>query len=973
MARHTVSLCLALLSSLCASEHIGDIAGPFATSGIKYIETDNTVENYKRARVLMSGISQCSGVVTRVSLIQNTGDTIYHEISFVFHNEGEAVCAQVATFTGTGTSQKYVELAFQVCATPPIDVFSDATYVTLQWFFKEGVVESQFLLGDYVFATHTATVASSSDPYRKNHELYITQHRSNNATEDGLTTTTCEPSAVLIETVDITPYTDAFNDADTVSFDMKSGTTGTVAYADWSGKSFWSLMTSFILQHPQELYLQNNVEITAAGLQIWQGMFNPYYDKDGVLLEKVHEMNGFFQKNTGDTSFVNPEPWVPSTFARSVGYWYYDPFDVESLGSLRFYLTNSGAEKKSMRLSQQFSNFFFETKFLANTDSATPNTLEYCIFLRINSTFSRNIEVAMYPTDDTSDEAKNKYFGIWDLTLLSTGAFEQYSRCFSIGSDRSSVGTIELEVLMGAVDTVYLVEHVIEFETVRFYQIKGDKEAEKSVLQNSWVAGSEMMTDTSFDQSSKWVHAAQPTTAAQTKWSTEFEWDVFEHTAHPANLSLHQQTGMVLRKDNHYQFTFSGRVVDNTRTGTDPQNINGRAIQFFILSDEGTRIFGGTCTARLTTTSRSFGITFFSPVTATTFPSADGTAIVTLWAGGESFGSSALNPVFTKMSLKEWTASSPALPSIPGQPALTERNEQFATPIPVSPTGSPPTAAASQAPTPSPTTAAVPDMFISAKTIDALNGVVYKSGFYYLLFNNTAVEDIAIGVFRANVSTTMIDICNLLRFDVRICSSFTSDNVAVVEVCYMNLKFPGMQKALLAADPRSCRGVGDAIQFTHPTARDVDATGVQSYLIFTFVGLDPALYAVDDEFETAVIEKVNLNIAQGNIGVRPDSSVKTLPVYVETPPPSSVIDQGDHGLPNYAFVLIIVVAALCGLGIGFNFWYQHSVRNMQRDEAMQELFKRDIAPEYHPTIMSGMGMLQLVCWLSLGGYFSRFF
>ena len=978
-AATTALFSVLLLPAAVQGELIGDVGGPYAGGGVRFNEPQ-TAANYRRVSAYIRDVPRCSGLVTRLALGRQVSTHEYHEIALVFHSKWEAVCGVVASYNTTAKTMLHLE--YLQCVNPPGDATFDVVKATIAWtpthtrYFLKHATGSEVQIAQY-------TKQLGGDPeesYRKYHDYSLTVHRSLNASLDGEPTTVCSPSALLVTKFEDTPFSNIFDDAHMVTRDMTARATvptASVNLPDWVDKDKWVFLNRHPLQRADEVILQNNVDITAAGVRIHQTLLNPYYDPTGALVTQNGELNAFFQGHAGDTSFTNPAPWTTSARPDSVVRWGYDPFSTTGRGVLRFDIISTGQNPRGVVLSQNIPNFFFQARHRNNvaTRVAGPrdvrNAMEYCIFMELESSHARVVEVSLFPNTANGATLAPKFFGAWRVSL-AVGA-RQYSRCFAVNPDQQSFGgTLKLDILLGAVDGFFLVEHRLTFSSVRFYQLQGvfagAVPAASEITAVDWASTPQKLGDTSFSSPVRWETKNSPSTSQLFWGSTGFMFDWFANTPLPTTNTVTHRQRILLVKGKIYRLTLTGETLNNADLATPPgpNNVNsipGRIVQVFIESSTGQRVFGGTMMARLDGAGvRTFANTFVAPEDSQLGNSADGTAAVRIYCGGLQYGGADSNPLLRGLSLQEWNQGLPQLPQIPVEPVLGSRTDKFTTDAPPSdaPTASPPTPIPdTNAPPPPPPQ--IPKHFLDQKTLQNLYKVVYSTKLYMLEFENILVENINLDSFRRNFSSIMSETCLEMGFG-KSCA-ITYENVEILEVCYSNLKFPGAVGTSKAQDQRACRGMGRAITYPYAKQRDVNVTGVASYLVFTASGLNPAILNAEDGFEQRVIRQLNINIASEGLAIRPKGSAVPL-TSIATLAPIDRTPESDYGLPNYAFMIILVVILLIGCACGFNLWYGHKSRKMQRAAVTKELFKQgEYMPDYAPTMVQGLGMLQLVCYV----------
>eukprot|EP01064_Diplonema_japonicum_P034297 TRINITY_DN7070_c2_g1_i1.p1 TRINITY_DN7070_c2_g1~~TRINITY_DN7070_c2_g1_i1.p1 ORF type:complete len:1634 (+),score=366.98 TRINITY_DN7070_c2_g1_i1:43-4944(+) len=900
----TVVLIASFIGALHAAI-IGNVEGPYASGGVVYKETNSNV-NYKRAAATLQMTSGgCSGVVTKLALTRTDG-SLHHEIAIVLQGHGMSTCAQIQTLQGTGDTQTVSKVEFSECSNPVADPYTEPVEYAIEW----SDFETKFFAASVLIATFSTPSTDPTDPYRRFHNLYLATHHTLTPSTHGIATTACQSLGMLVSTVSVTPFSTIFDPADTVT------ETYTGAHIPWEQSTRvqnWTRVNTFYSQPSTELFLQTNVNLTAEGFVVWSTLLDPFYTDSPIW----SDINGYFQ-DTALTTFANPHPWVVYKDPTAIVRHWYDPFSDESQGGLEIVMHSSGNLTNSVALLQNFTS-----------PLPSMTTPEFCLFINVSSTWERRVSVSLLA------ETGEDYFVDWTPTLAV--GYNVYSQCFTAPS--LDARAVRMTIMLGAVDAIAMVEHTVTFASINFYKINAAPQLQ------SWAGFTELLRDTSFSNQAVWTTSVNPTAAAAPNWNNLFTWNMMQDVASPADLTLSHRE-LALRAGDSYRVTLTGRSPGN------------RFVQMTLLNDQGERVFGGTRMVHLSTADQQFFYTFYANETALVAGSAVGSAVLSVLAGSTAYGPFTADIQLTNLNLQQWTGDLPVLETLPSEPPLGPRTPDFSTPAPPTPVPTP--IPITQTPKPvvvNPATT-VPSRFTNQTTLPALYSVVYQSPVYLLEFKDVTVESVDLSVFRANLSTTMSSVCTSMGFLLAACSQLKATNVEVLEVCYTNLAVPGYpsNNTAMGADVRACRGYGEAVQYSYGGIPD--ATGVKSYLVFTFVGL-PLVLTGDVSYVEAVIKKLNSNIVEGAIGIRPDGVAR----LVDSPPPlptSVPGPAGAHGLSNIWWMIFVSLSALLGFICGFAMWYQHLMRKAKRSEATRALFNEDVmVPDVVPTVMHEVGMLQL--------------
>ncbi|KAJ9441368.1 Calmodulin-alpha [Diplonema papillatum] len=903
---------------LCSGVRIGTVNGPYTTGGVRRIEVDGGPNN-KMVTAALQGIPKCSGIVARLALTAlDVTAGVTHEISLSYHTYGNAMCAEISSYQGDRGSQRVIEQEFFECGDPIVDPHSQTVVFGIEW----QPMYSSFSLNGAEVARFVPRNNTKARPrYYTFHNLMVVIHHTANETRDGPSTSVCQTTTTLLKEITVTPLTTKFDPVNRITYNFEGFPN---VWETWSGRFLWERLNTYHGQSAEELLLQSNVNLTPAGIAIGSMLIDPFFGGNPVYSTAI---NGLFQDFTS-TTFSHPEPWIPDTDTSSVVNWWYDPFKVAGQGTLDFNIQGSGSSGRSISLSQAFAE-------------PLPNVApsEFCLYMAVATTWSRAIEVSLFATGNSSVASKAEYFGVWRPQLQASTAHSTYNICFR--SPGGGGELLTLEVLLGAVDGVFLVEHTISFASINVYRVVPKQ------YPDNWAGSRELLEDTSFSNPSSWI-ASFPVGAAIPTFTTGngFSLDVLADTTHPQNLSLQYTNKLALVEGSSYRIALTG-----SSSGA------GRFIQMLCVNADGEPVFGGTRIIRLTNTDQTYEYAFKADQTAVAVGSADGTATLWVLMGSVEFGGTDDDPTFSELHLLQWNADEPSLDPLPAESALGPRTPRFTTPSPPVPVRTPEPPPSTPQPTSGPTPEPIPGRFVNATDIPSVHAVLYQSEYWQLNFEDTAVEDIDVAVFRSNLSTTMIDVCTGMGF--KDCD-LSPSNIEVVEICYSNMVPAGFNDTSVPyKDVRACRGLGDTITYAYAATRNANATGVNSYMIFTFIGL-PLAQTVDDRFELRVIEALNANIAVGRIGIRPSALGAKLAPLPAPPPPPPEQPRGDYGLTNYMWLALIGVAALVGLALGFWMWYEHKLHKRMRDEATKALFKEDLmSPDVYPTILNTEGQLQL--------------
>ena len=923
-----VTIILLILVAIDATL-IGSIAGDYVNGAVKLNER---TLRYARVTAYVDEMISCSGVIGKIALTRtstdSSGKVTYHEISFSFQNHRAAVCCRVQEFE-VGFANRNVW--FESCVDPPGDPSSIRTALTIAWTSANTIWQ----VGGRTIATFSNPPQSPVRAYQNDHELYFGIHRGPLPAEDGIPSTTCPDTArrFRIQSLEITPLVnDIFDAANLITYSLQ---TSALSWNAWTDSSRWDRLNSFYISTADEIKLQSQVSINADGLLIQHALVDAFQGIPGRALL----LNSYFQDITvigtqEDPDALSPQPWAAAAEFHPLVRIRADPFDDVAMGALNFQIHSTGTTPGAIRLSQIITSF--------------PSELpEMCLWMRIRTDWARAIQVYMHPGSDSTLAGRNLYFGEYRLALTAGTTFQAYSICFAPPSSATTNPPV-LVINLGAVDQVAMKEHVLSFASIELYQV-GQKAPDG--FQWTGTTASEILRNNQFDLGTSFWNYLSGAAAQPTAVGNVYQFNIRSNTQSPPNIRLRQQ--LVRVRNNHsYRIGLTARSRSAAATAA-----GFRFVLVTLRTEQGASLLGGTMVARITTTSSTHFIYFKSQFEVKApAPSEDGAGILTIDVGGATEGFGTLNDdvVLESVSLLEWKTDTPlpAITTIPNQPSELDRPPIYFTPQP-----DPPQPTKTPAPTPEPVAVTaepfvIPDRFTNQTTLKGVYGVIYQSPLYILQFKGITIEEVAINIFAANMSTIMIDLCKeKLGNNSKECI-LTPANVVIVEVCYSNLVTPNNHTGM-GADPRACLGQGAPIR----TSVEVNSTDLDTYMIYTYAGLPPAL--LESTWLDRLLNTLNNRIETGAIGVRPSGAAALL-VDPRPPRATPVPGDGDYGLENWEWILVTCASSLCAGSIGFYIWYHHRLRKMRKAAGTKALFRGDyITTDVIHTRFHQEGVLQL--------------
>eukprot|EP01063_Lacrimia_lanifica_P016142 TRINITY_DN2275_c0_g1_i1.p1 TRINITY_DN2275_c0_g1~~TRINITY_DN2275_c0_g1_i1.p1 ORF type:complete len:1693 (+),score=426.63 TRINITY_DN2275_c0_g1_i1:69-5147(+) len=929
MGRKRVLVGLCLLA-VAQGGVIGNVTGPYSSGLIKLSE-DKTTEavNYRRTNITVKGASACSGLVTRFALgrVVDAARNTVHEIAMWHHTKGESMCMHVGTLTGLYAEQSYVGAPdFLECTTPPADLHTQDTEWVIEW----GRERTRFFVnGGLVGAFQKSVGDPSTDGYFKHHDTFIGMHHSNNATMDGLSTPTCEVQSMLITDFVVTPY-DETDFSSSAAYNVSVKSSSTVAkFEDWADHTNWVRQGQFYAQTSEEFLLQGNVKVGTSGIEITAALVNPLGQNKAALFSGS---NGNFQDTKDENTLTNPAPWKLAADATPLVSWRYDPFDEEARGALIFDILSTGEKADSIKFSQVFDETL-----------PTSGAQEFCLYIKLSATMNRTLEVSMFPQGLDNEAAAAGYFGRWQVHL-ATGTTER-NICFSAPFERLG-RKVELKVLLGTLDKPIFQEHIVKVWSIHFYRLETDTTSAQ------WTQYQQLVTDSGLNLPGAWDVQANSTEVDVT-FAADCIWDFKESTSDVYDASMSTRDGLVLRKGEHYRVRVRARSPDERLLQVGVWDSDGAANASNVKNT-----FGGTKVMKLTSTRTYYEHTFQAEADAVVPDTAAGRGKLTIAGGSAGYGAATGSILVMRLMVEKWSRAVPALPTVPTKPDIGRRTLKFTPTTAVPATGTPQVLQNATAAPATGTPLTAPKEMLARKTLSDLYSYLYGGSKYLLSFEGQTVESIDIPTFRAELGNIMFQVCLTMGFagSTGNCQ-LKAVNVEVVEVCYTNLTKNNGE--YLYFDPRSCRGLGkEPISYSHSSTRNVNATSVDAYMVFTFVGLPSAL-TKNDAFEREVIKLLNARIEMGSVTIRPtvDGATQIVPGPPITLPPAPQTTY--HGLEDWQWALLLSICLLCAFCCGFVCWYNHRLVQIKREMATKELLNRNTEPDYVPTILSGMGMLTL--------------
>eukprot|EP00755_Sulcionema_specki_P026695 Sspe_Gene.86237::Locus_56949_Transcript_2_2_Confidence_0.800_Length_4971::g.86237::m.86237 len=881
------ALLLVILASSFVShviaKDLGQPTGPYSSAGV---ELSAVGLHYAKIDVKFTSLPVCSGVRTVFALTyHDQGTQQRHEIAVSFSQHSHTTCASSRHYAADG-SITAVEL--HNCSTPVADLWRKWNVATIAW----GPRSLEVSIAGTLIGQWTDIPLSPSHRYHMNHTLSFTSHFSTNESQDGIPTTVCEPNAVKIQEVVVNGYdrsSGLFNLPITLT--ALSGT----SWGSWAGRSEWSRAYSHFLQHGSEIFLTRNVQISTDGLLLWTGLVDTFHGDQWSV--------------TGSNMlFSEPQlgEWKTFLDANARSQLVYDPYSIPGSGVLNFTITVTGDHPNSITLYQDMTPL----------DVSTDDPFEYCLHLNVASTQTRNVAVALMPTTSPDPIGQSKYFGTWTLEIAE-GGYTVYSRCFTDETGKSE--PVQLQLHLGGVGRPLHHQHTISFASIIIRRLERDARATRD-----WAQAQTVGLNRHFSNPGDWI--VSTTVGASMSFgggsmNVQFNQNNGVGT-HPRDVQFYQ-AGISLEKDAVYRLVVNGRENQSTRffmAGVQYELLPASRQQYLSF-------YGGLSVVEISPTQESHELVVFKAVNSSRLNIEDGGVIapdkpararIAVYLGGPALGKKTDVLAFTEVSLLKWIQSVPTPKTMPPEPEPLPRPPAETTESPFNPI---PTSLATFSPSPSaitPPPVLIPTSLLKHTDYDSLVAQMYKHPLYKLVFSGITVEDIDVDKFRKEVGLLLRVECGFAAE----CNQITEGSVVILEVCYSNLRAPNNATGH-AIDRRACRGLGSPINFL---GSDANATGIESYLAFTFA----ALPETQPQLAAETLEKLNNSISFGTLHLNGLVS-GVLPIPPPPPPPTQPPSPpGQHGLTTEAWLGILISVAFVTVICAFLVYYNHRVDQLRR-------------------------------------------